>query len=477
MKMRVLLGWLFAVALVCPTAFATEAYDIGTYTEEQIEVIENQVDIAEAFAKRADADETLVTDIFVGQTGGTALPAINAIIASLQVDPGAAASGYDRLTDDQKKTVIFLDRITGRDDSGPDAAATFKRGAFVNDSRAFVGAVGVASVNAGVLTAQAIGGTGGEIDSRINTIMAERRGMVERFGSDAGMASYNMNSNLANRIWVSPFYTWQDMGEKDNYEGFDYKAWGASLGYDHAFGPVTIGGAFTYSRGDLDVDNVNDDNTIDNYAVSLYANFYSRTGFFATLSGGFNYGDNDMERWIANGAGAGGATGGWQRDDNHTNTYWVGGKVGYDWKLSPNFTLTPSVGLYWSESKGSSYTSTGAMGNLHYDKITQKSLMLPIDLAARYRVDLGSDSSVTFKVAGGYAYNFKKDGASGWLNYDFANTPAVAVSGARPGHSSWNVGAGVMYQKGRWDVGVDYRYDGRSKLDAHRISATLGVNF
>ncbi len=469
MKMRVLLGWLFAVALICPVAYATGATDILNFDEVQIADIKNQESIVEDRAEALKISKSTMTSVLVHQTEGTALTAINNVL-----NQGQAA--WDGLSDSQKSTVVFLDRVFGTmvsDSSGTTPPTATNAGQVINDIRAATGSVAVNTVGAGVATAMAIGGTGGQIDTRVNSIMAERRGMVERFGSDAGLASYNMNNNFANRVWASPFYTWQDMGEKDNHEGYDYKAWGVSVGYDRAFGPVTVGGAFTYSRGDLDVDNVNDDNTIDNYGFSLYANYYACNGFFATLSGGYNYGDNDMQRYIANA----GVSGGWQRDDNHTNTYWVGGKVGYDWMVSPNFTLTPSVGLYWSESKGSSYTSTGAAGNWYYDKITQKSLMLPIDLMARYRVDLGYDSSVTFKAHGGYAYNFKKDGASGYMNYGFDGSPNVAINGARPGRSSWNVGGGITYQRGRWDISADYRYDGRSKFNAHRISATLGVNF
>ncbi len=460
--MRVLLGWLLAVALVCPAAYAldqTDSAQMGNYEPEDL-YVERQAAIVEQIATPLGVNAGVLKDVLVGQTDGTGVVAINSVLEA------GRAGGLDAA---ETATVEFFDALFGTSITAATTNGASAQ-AVMNDVRAATGAVGVNTVGAGVATAMAIGGTGGQIDTRVNTIMAERRGMVERFGSDAGLASYNMNNNFANRVWASPFYTWQDMGEKDNHEGYDYKAWGVSVGYDRAFGPVTVGGAFTYSRGDLDVDNVNDDNTIDNYGFSLYANYYACNGFFATLSGGYNYGDNDMQRYITVG------NAGWQRDENHTNTYWVGGKVGYDWMVNSNFTLTPSIGLYWSESKGSDYTSTGVMGNLNYDKITQKSLMLPIDLMARYRVDLGCDSSVTFKAHGGYAYNFKKDGASGFMNYGFDNS-TVAINGAKPGRSSWNVGGGITYQRGRWDVGVDYRYDGRSKFDAHRISATLGVNF
>ena len=332
------------------------------------------------------------------------------------------------------------------------------------------GATAVAASNVGAATATAIGGSGGVIQNRMNTIMSERRATVESFGASSALASAYMNSNLANRLWVSPFYVYQDMSKKDGYAAYDYKAWGASLGYDRAFGQFTAGVAFTYSRGDYDEKDMHDDNTVDNYGVSAYINYYSAcSGFWAGLNGGYNYGDNEMKQFES-------INNGWVNGDSHTNTYWLGGNVGYDFKISENWMLTPSTGLYWSESKSSAYTTSGVL-SMNVGKIKNKALLLPVDLAATYTTRLDECSTLQFKVGGGYSYNFKNDGAEGDMRYNYAGALPIVIQGVKPGRHGWNATAGIKYTRNRFDVGLDYRYDGKKKFDGHRVSATFGVSF
>ncbi len=321
----------------------------------------------------------------------------------------------------------------------------------------------------------AIAGNGGVLQTRNELVMAERRGMIERFGSDAGLAAATMNSNLMNRFWVSPFHTKQKGEQNGVNEAYDFKATGVSIGYDRGFGCFTLGGAFTYSRGDYDVKGVNDDNTIDTYGFSLYGQFYNpNNGVFATLTGGYAYNDNEYNRFIGAGVNR------WQRGDNHTTSWYIGGNVGKDFTFdsgSPTkFILTPTVGLYWADNKGSEYNANGAVSQV-IGTMKQKSFQLPVDVAARVVHDLSECSSITLKVAGGYSYNFKNDGAEGTISYNHAGAESFGVYGAAPGRHGWNVGAGVKYQYKNMDLGVDYRYDGRKKFDGHRVSATVGVNF
>ncbi len=305
--------------------------------------------------------------------------------------------------------------------------------------------------------------------------MAERRGMVERFGSDAALASSAMNANLLNRVWFSPFHTWQKGDKNGQNEAYDFDATGVSLGYDRSFGSITVGAAFTYSNGDYDVKDVTDDNSIDSYGFSLYGQYYNAcNGFFATLAGGYTYSDNEYNRLMQAGVNQ------WQRGNNHTDSYWIGGNVGKDFTFNSGFAdkiiLTPTIGLFWSESRGSEYKSQGAINQV-LGEMKTKSLLLPIDVAVRYVHDLSDCSSITFKVAGGYSYNFKNDGSEGTMRYDYAGSNVISVNGAAPGRSGWNIGAGAKYQYRNLDFAVDYRYDGRKHFDGHRISATVGLNF
>lgn len=458
--------FLSALWLASATGFATDATDVGKMSDTNANLMSNQTLIADDMGARGNMQPGRARSLVIKHNKGTFIPAANRVLSE------ATTTGYTNLTSDQKKTVEFMDNMFGTSvaTGGLTPGVVKNVGAYEADVRTLTGEYVAAGTNVGLITAKE---NIRQVDMRVNWLQDQNRASVDKFGSSSdayAAAVYNMN--FANRIWVTPFYTRQEMDRKDDYAAYDYDAWGVSAGYDHVFGPITVGGAFTYSRGDYDEHGVNDDNTIDNYGFSLYATYYACNGFFADITGGYNYGDNDMKRWVANAG-----TPGWQNSDNHTSTYWIGGKLGFDFRATSNFTLTPTVGLYWLEARGSAHTANGAAGAQHFSKIKNKAFLLPVDLTARYRVDLGCDNSLTLRVTGGYAYNFKNDGAEGDMRYGFNSSLPVSINGVKPGRSSWNVGAGVTYQYKRFDFSVDYRYDSQSKYDGHRVSGTIGINF
>lgn len=332
---------------------------------------------------------------------------------------------------------------------------------------------GIGASRAARANLRRLAGPGSTMDQRFTHLLTERKATVEKFGGNDALASAYMNSSFANRIWASPFYDHEDMSSKDGDVGYKYKARGIGVGYDRAFGPITAGAVFTYSRADYDAKGLHDDNTIDNYGFGLYANYYSCTGFFANVFGGYNYGDNDMKAFDP-------INNMWLTDDNHTNTYWLGGNIGYDFKVSENFTLTPTIGLTWAEAKGSAYTRNGGgAAQMEIGKAKYSEVVLPINLQAAYTAQLDDCSTLTFKAMGGYSYNFRNKGAhvdSAIYTNGVLGTP-MTVKDIKPGHGSWNAGVGVKYSRDRFDVGVDYRYYGRSKSDAHHVSAFFGVKF
>lgn len=322
----------------------------------------------------------------------------------------------------------------------------------------------VAVVNMGSIAARGVAGPGGTLQQRFGQLFAERRATVDEFGSNSAMASAYMNSNFANRIWVSPFYNKINVSQTGSQigSGYDYKAWGVAMGYDRAFGDFMVGAAFTYSRGDYDAKGIRDDVNVDNYGVSLYATYYNPcNGFFGSLFGGYNYGDNDVRIFNA----------GWDRATPHSDSYWVGGNLGYEFKPTTNFTLAPSIGLTWLDSQSSAYRMHGN----RYGTMSEKALLLPVDLAATYTHRLDDCSKIDLTVKGGYAYDFKNDQANGtFINAGGISNP---IRGVSPGRHNWNIGAGVKYTRDRFDVGVDYRYDTRKRYDSHFVSATLGIRF
>ena len=305
------------------------------------------------------------------------------------------------------------------------------------------------------------------IGGRMSTVLAERRSQEIKFGSDSAMASSAMNANFANRFWIGGFGVWQDMGQKDGYEGYKYSSHGFITGYDRAFGPLTLGAAFSYNRGDLNVDNAIDDNKIDNYSLSAYATYSHTSGFFATMNGGWNRGDNKMADYVA-------ASDGWRYGDYDTDSYWLGGSMGYDFRINC-LTITPSIGLQYQKSRSDAYTTTGII-HQNFGKMNSKALTMPIDLAIAYTARISPDASFTFSANGGYGYDFENKGATGSMNYVGYNE-SIQIQGVKPGRSSWNTGVGLKYQYKRFDFSANYRYDGKKDFDSHTVIGAFGISF
>lgn len=315
--------------------------------------------------------------------------------------------------------------------------------------------------------------------------------------SDMRDLMYNVTDGCApafvNRVWASPFHNYVKQKDRDLDSGYEYKMTGVSVGYDFISGPFSAGASFTYSRGDYDWNDADNDNKINNYGASLYAQYYTSSGFFASIDGGYNYGDNEWNRNLralngtfdfGNDAGAY-RLNAWERGDNHTSSYWVGGLLGYDFKTCSGFTLTPTVGLYWNHAQSSAYQTRvdGDSSGRHlagYDKFKRKSLLLPVEISASYDRQISDCSKISLNINTGYTYNFKNDGAKGqvesWGDVDVSRYMSE-IEGIRSGQNRWHAGVGAQYNYKNLDFGLNYRYEGAKKYQSHNVSANVGVRF
>lgn len=419
----------------------------------------------------------VTNNLIYGSSNYTFTPAMN----QFNNQDGYQAPGAPAPTVSQQRNIDFANNVlNGVVGNGRYSAGTAGRKEIISDYRQANGQGYLIGTQAGLIAID---------DMRIGTWSHAKNAsrmlglggssiagpVVQSYTGNPSSVMYEsvVDNQFSNLIWASPFYIKHSMDDKDGYAGYDYDAKGVSLGFDHRFGNFLAGAAFTYSRGDYDEYDVRDDNTLDNYGFSLYGLYRAAcSGFFGMVSGGYNYGDNDLRRWVT-----GAGVPGWQQNGNDTNSYYVGGTVGYDFSLSNCFTLTPSIGLYWEESRGKAFTSTGAIGNVAVSKFDNKAFIMPLELEASYRTRINECSSVGFGAFGGYTYDFKNDGASGSIRYDFIDALPIAVQGMQPGHSSWNAGANFRFDYKRFEGMLEYRYDGAKDYKAHRVSAELGVKF
>ncbi len=310
--------------------------------------------------------------------------------------------------------------------------------------------------------------TANNVTGRINARVADNNlaRAQTNLGSSDALASAMLNCSFANRFWVGGFGVWENADRSGWDNGYEYKSGGFITGYDRVFGPVTVGGSFAYTAGSYEDKNaLSSDSSIDSYAFNLYATYNHCSGFFATILGGYTYSDYDMSNVLA---------GGVEKSAFHADTWMVGGTVGYDIRPLQNLTITPSIGLYYYTSKSNTYNSTMKNGL----KVEQDSAEMPIDLAASYDIPV-SCGNIRLTANTGYAYRFGN--AGGNLNdFGYNGITGVRVEGIEgrenPRHT-WNVGAGVSYSTGRFDIGVKYDYYLKKNYDAHRVLGTVGISF
>ena len=163
-------------------------------------------------------------------------------------------------------------------------------------------------------------------------------------------------------------------------------------------------------------------------------------------------------------------------------TWHIGTQLGYDFKPVENFVLTPSIGLTWIKSKSDGHTRTqNGATQAYYGGTNLDSLLLPIEIAARYNIDFSNCSRLMIEGNIGYSYNFKNDSADAGITLagitNGGNRMYIRGLGREQERHTFNVGAGLRYTFNRFDIGVKYDYYLQSDADAHRVMGTVGVSF
>lgn len=318
-------------------------------------------------------------------------------------------------------------------------------------------------------------------------------GCTTAYGStvlmDSSYAAAYKTAMLTNRFWVGGLGFWEDADQRDGFQGYKYDGYGFITGYDHLFGPVTVGAAFGYSRGDFeDKTGRANDSDIKNYSFLLNASYNHCSGFWGNLYGGYTYSDNNLKvgrtGYGADFDSAGKYTGynsyfGWMTSDYNTKTWDFGLDLGYDIRPIPNFRITPSVGIGYITSKAGAHDNNFAtIGPVsRVDSLKYDTGYAPIALDMGYDICLGDSAKLNLNANVSYTWNFSKKAPNAAVNYygeDFG--PVQAVSRTK-GSGTFNVGGGFRVYVGKFDIGANYDYYKWADADGHRVTGTMGISF
>ena len=296
--------------------------------------------------------------------------------------------------------------------------------------------------------------------------------IAQATGSDNAYASSIINRNYLNRFYVNGIGQLDRAKNRNGHSGYDYDGYGFSVGYDRMIGSsFLVGGSFSYVGGDYKEHfATGHDSNIKNHIFNVYSTYFHCSGLFATVVGGYNYADNNINE----------NRGGWMASENyHSKTWYMGGKVGYNWSPVKNLTLTPSVGLGYINTHANGHDGYYAgVNNLKFSKMKNDTGFLPIEFRAKYDWNVSSEGVLSATVKGGYTYNFEDNVASGSAYMiDAVNAAPLGATGRKYGHNQWNIGAGINYGYKSWDFGASYQYVGQSKYSSHNANVTVGFKF
>ncbi len=276
------------------------------------------------------------------------------------------------------------------------------------------------------------------------------------------------DGDFARRVWIGGFGLWHERNADGIYRGYNYKSGGIILGYDHKVDSLVFGGAATYSKGRLNVDFSPDENRIESYGLSAYADLRHESGVMAGIAGGYLYSDNSYRSLIY-------AAGQELKKDFASYSYWLSGKMGYVFELE-SIRIAPSIGLRWQRSFNEKHKAklAGNTFSIH-EKLSATSLTTPINVAVTHGRKIGDEGYLTYGLQIGYAYDFLDRAATGSMA--FIGQPSFTLRGVRLERHQWNTGATMRYQTGRYEFGLQYRFDVRKNLTGHALMGNFGVHF
>ena len=305
-----------------------------------------------------------------------------------------------------------------------------------------------------------------------------RAAIRESVGSDAALASRIINSEFDNRFWLSGIGMWENADATSGLGGYRYDAGGFMTGYDHAFGPVTIGGAFAYVKGDYyDKTALSHDSEIDSYSGVLQASYFAPNGFYATAIGGYTRSNNKVNELRLNAGAASGIS--WNKADYITDTWSGAAEMGMVIRANECVAITPSVGFTYIHATNRDHSEY--LGGVKAGKVTGVSnhaALIPVSLEVGYDIPVGYEAKWTLAVNGGYTHNAANTAIGGHFTPDgFANAAVHKVMGREPGRHNYHAGGAVRFTSDRFDFGVDYSFTARSRYEAHRVVANAGLRF
>lgn len=297
----------------------------------------------------------------------------------------------------------------------------------------------------------------------------------------AAVATHGYNCGW--ELWATPFASWAQLDKSGNSAGYDHDTYGLNIGVTKRFDKFYVGALAGFARGEFDADGAYAKHESDNWTVGLYGGL-NIGKLFVNSTVGYVWSEYDDEKFnIVYGANNAANPYLWRaKGKNHDGRSWFADiKVGYDFELGGCWTVTPSVGFEYINSKSKSYKAnavnltdnTIANQVIRFNESKATSARIPVMIKVARQI-----KSVNVFAEGGYIRELHDSASTGsFIVPNGGGSYAWAMKGRKPEKDFGKVGAGLTGMVGRWNYGLRGDYEWSSDFDAFTLTGKIGVTF
>ncbi len=310
-----------------------------------------------------------------------------------------------------------------------------------------------------------------ELASVVDSVEGRVSFKGEAFDEQGVMKDWSYGNNL----WIDVVGNWNKAtslkGTGIAKAGYEADSYGFVLGYDHRFdSPFILGGAFSYSKGDLDSlgDVIKTKNKYDTYGVHVYSAYSPNRLFNLIGSASWLRNAADIKQSI-NAAGFGNA-----KAKVDTDIWTAGIRAETSIGVSESGSFIPHIGARWINSKSGSYSTKVDGKKIWSTKSKANNIgQLPIGIAMRGD-KVKTESGWTFRASADAAVIPQIGSTKQKFRVTNANSVSDDLYGQFAGHVGGAAKFGLHAEKGNATYGIRYgvsmgaggRTDHSVKLDA-----------
>lgn len=313
------------------------------------------------------------------------------------------------------------------------------------------------------------------LDSAMQTLNTVGTIVNQRAVTRAGNRTMNRGGNSGDEmmteknLWVKPFFSTGKQDNKDGINGYDVKTRGIGMGADAEISAGNMAGlGLFYTKGDLDVNNMDQSSDMDAYTALVYGSTSLMEGkaeFLYQL--GHTWQKTDSHR--VDGTGNANA-------DFTTKVAFLDLKLQRDYEIDKSLIVTPVLSTTYRHIDMPAYTESGtssALGSIEASTSTQLIAMA----GATVQKYLDNSSKVIAEFNLGYDFHHDKESVTA----SYVGAPGVSYQyeGIDNGGVVYNAGLGYETAvAGNQSVNFMYNLEGEgSSFQNHMFSMNYNIKF